>query len=252
MAETRKIEDALSGASGIAEYEAFLRKLYTQTDLAIYKEAQLMLERGGKVDDVAAWAHKAREAAKLKIRQWDLTVARKWAEGRNITQYGRAEGPTLKQLKEGWTTGKGVVKAGKTELQIIESAGRSAKEVNKTLGRLRIAGRIFIVFEISLIGYEVAQAPVVDRPKVLIEGVSGLAGAIAGGWAGAEIGGYTGAAIGAWGAGVGAFPGAAVGAIVGGIGGGIAGGFGGRAAGHWAAEQLYPPSQTYFEEVVSN
>lgn len=243
------VRDSLSSASGIAEYEGFLRSLYSQADRAIAAEAQLMLQRGGNLTEVTEWAHRTREITRLRIRQWDLAVLRRLAEARNIARYRRAAGPTLQQLREGWTDSRGRVTPGRSNTAILESAGRSNDAFNRWVGRFRIAGRIFIGIEITLIAYNVAQAPEVDRPLVLLEGAGALTGAITVGWAAAQTCSAIGAAVGVPAAGVGAIPVAGIGAIVCGIGGGVVGAFGGRTLGRWTAEQLYPTQQTNFEEI---
>ena len=242
MAETTSqvataTQDSLASASGIAEYEGLLRQIYAKADAAIAAEAKHMLSKGADPGAVATWANRARNMVKTQIRNWDLAVLRKMAEQRNLLKYGNSTGPSYRQLRQ----------AGKTDLQIIEGAGKSNPTVNRWVGRFRVAGHIMIAVEIGFIAYEVANAPDVARPRVLLEGAGGLAGAVAGGLAGAKICSAVGAALGAPAAGVGAVPGAAAGAIVCGIGGGIAGAFGGRAIGAWTAEQLYPVEETCFE-----
>ena len=244
------LRDSLSSSSGIAEYEGFLRSLYSQSDRAIAAEAQLMLQRGGNLTEVTEWAHRTREITRLRIRQWDLAVLRRLAEARNIARYQRAAGPTLQQLREGWTDSRGRFTPPRSDTAILQSAGRSNPTFDKWVGRFRIAGRIFIGIEITLIAYNVAQAPEVDRPRVLFEGVGGLAGAITFGWAAAQTCSAIGAVVGTPVGGVGAIPAAGVGAIVCGIGGGVIGAFGGRAFGRWTAEQLYPTQQTNFVETI--
>jgi hypothetical protein len=250
FAKTQHMLKHVDEAADIAKYEAFLKKLSNAGEAAIRTEAEYMLKNSGNVADIAKWTHNAREALKLEIRKLDFRAFEEWAKSRNITKYGRAEGPTLDQLRARQMA-KGAKTIQEADLKIItKSSERTSGAVNKTLRGLRIAGRICIIFEISMIGYEVYEAPVVDRPKVFIEGVGGLAGAIAGGWAGAELGGWGGAGVGVWFGGIGAAPGAIGGAIIGGIGGAIAGGISGRAAAKWAAEQLYPTKETYFEDFV--
>jgi hypothetical protein len=244
--------DVAVGAGTTAEVEAILRTLYQRADEAILREAEFMIEeavrqgadRAATETEVAKWVIKARNEAKVKIRQWDLDVLRIMAEESNIRRYGNPVGPSYEQLRHG-DPARGIKPRGDRE--IIEGVRRTRPGVNKWVGRMRIAGRIMIAVDIGISAYTIATTPEVDRPRVTLREIGGLAGAAAGGWAGAKLGGWIGAGIGAWFGGAGAAPGAAIGAIIGGVGGAIAGGMAGRVAGDLVADQFYPPEQTAFE-----
>lgn len=238
-----EINDTLISASGIAEYEGLLRQIYSRADVAITEQAKLMLANGADGRAVARWANAARNKVKVQIRRWDMDFLRLMAEKRNQIEYLNKVGPSYRQLKHGWTTANGRIKPPKTDLQIIEGAAKSNKSVNSWTGRLRVAGRIVIAIEVGVLVYKVATAAEVDKPRILLEGVGGLAGAIGGAVAGAKACGAFGAAV----SGPFAVQVAAVGATVCAIGGGIAGAYGGQKLGGWTAEQLYPIEQTYFE-----
>ncbi len=235
-------DDLAGGAGALAEYQAALRALYQQADAAIADEIAYMRSRGVPDEEIAKWAVEARNAAKARIRRWD--VLKSWAEQRNLVKYGDALGPSYGQLRSG-DPARGMAPRGDGE--IIEAATRTNRRVNRWAGRLRIAGRILIAIDLAVSGYRVWKAPPEDRPKVFIREATGLAGALAGGWAGAKLGGMAGAGIGAWFGGAGAAPGAAIGSLIGGLVGAISGAWAGAEAGDWIVDELYPPAETRFE-----
>ncbi|MGH7491685.1 MAG: DUF4157 domain-containing protein [bacterium] len=216
---------------------AALREAYAQGVKAISDEAALMLSKGASAAEVADWAVAARNNLKQQIRDQGPRIIKLLAEARNMQKYGNPLGLTAEELRA----------MGKTNEQIIESVGRANLNITKWAGRLRIAGRILIAIDIGIAAYKVATAPEVDRPRVLLEEVGAIGGALAGGAVGAKAGGVIGGAVGALFAGVGAVPGAAIGAFIGGVGGAIAGAWGGRKLGRFVATELYPPKQTGFE-----
>ncbi len=244
--------DLAMGAGTTIEVEAVLRTLYQRADAAIAREAEYMiseaLAQGADPatarETVARWVVEARNQAKAQIRRWDLDVLRILAEDRNTQRYGDPLGPSHQQLRYG-DPSRGI--RPRNNQEIIKGVTKTNPRVNRWVGRLRIAGRIMIAVDVGVSAWNVASAPEVDRPRVALREVGGLAGAAAGGWGGAKLGGMAGAAIGAWFGGAGAAPGAAIGAVMGGIGGAIGGGLLGRAAGELVADQLYPPSETAFE-----
>ena len=236
-------ESATGGVGGLAQYESILREMYVKIDVEVFTEAQYMLSQGVPVEVVAKWATDARNEAKLKVREWDLL--KRWAELRNVKRYGNKVGPSYEQLRSGDPAHN--IKP-KSNLEIVESAGRANPKVTAWSGRLRIAGRLLLVIDLGVAAYKVATAPPEDRPKVFIKEATGLAGALAVGAAGAEGGAYVGGIIGAWFGGAGAAPGAAIGALLGGIGGGIVGAYGGGKAGDWLVDELYPVKETRLEE----
>ncbi|NWF68999.1 MAG: hypothetical protein HXY40_07930 [Chloroflexi bacterium] len=234
---------------GAQDLEA-LRQMYVTGARAIQEEANLMLARGVSPDKVAEWANNARNQLKVTIRDEGPRIVKRIAEARNIAKYGNPVGPNVDDLRS----------AGRTNEQIIEGAGRASGGASRWAGRLRIAGRIAIVLDLGIAGYNIATAPEVDRPRVLMQEAGALAGAWAGGVAGAEGG----AALGGWigglvagvpTAGAGAAPGVGIGATVGGIIGGIGGAIGGAWAGRKAGDALadfviedhYPTQRTAFE-----
>lgn len=240
-------ESMFPAALGLAAQDLqALRELYNNGALAIRQEAQLMLEHGAPPEQVANWANAARNELKATVRDEGPRIVKRIAEARNIAKYGNPLGPSADSLRE----------AGRTNEEIIEGAGRTSAKVSRWAGRLRIAGRIMIVIDIGIATYNVATAPEVDRPRVLMREMGGLAGAWAGAVLGAEGGAMAGGAIGAAvagvpTAGVGALPGGGIGAtiggIVGGIGGALLGAWGGHELGDFVADQMYPPAQTRFE-----
>lgn len=241
--EGNKIRDVHRGAMAVVSIEALLREMYQKMDVAIGKEANYMLSKGVSEGDVAEWVVEARNAAKSKIRKWDLDVLRLLAEQRNTKVYGDKLGPSYKQLREGIPG----VKEPKTNKQIIESAQKTNLKVDKWSGYLKIAGKIMITIEVGVSTYEVAISDPKDRPKTLIREVAGLAGAAAGGWLGAKAGGAIGAGIGSLLGGVGAIPLSAIGSILGGIGGAIGGGIFGQKASKVLVHEFYPPEDTLIE-----
>lgn len=230
----------VAGATGAAAlYEAFLRDLYIKKDLAIYKEANQMIQKGLNNAEVAEWANKARNQAKIVIRKFDFDVLRLLAEKRNLKEYLNKVGPTYDQLKNGWTDLNGKVHTAKTDLSIIQSAGKSNIKVNRATFRLKIAGGIFILFQIGLSGYKIYEAKV-NRPQVFLEEAGALVGSMAIGLGAAKTCGFVGGFL----AGP---PGAAVGACGCGIGGAIYGGIWGRDFGTLLAHKLYPVEDTFVE-----
>lgn len=224
--------------AGLAlEDAAALREIYANGVKAIKAEADLMLARGVSPTEVANWAAESRNNLKAQIRNQGPGIIKVIAEARNMKKYGNPLGLTAEQLRA----------MGKTNEEIIASAGRGNTGITKWAGRMRIAGRIMIAIDIGIAAYNIASAPAVDRPRVLMQEVGGVAGALGGGAAGAKAGAWIGGGIGAWFGGAGAAPGAAIGAVVGGIGGAIAGAWGGRKLGDFVADQFYPPAQTGFE-----
>lgn len=219
------------------ESAAALRQLYANGVKAIADEAALMLARGVPAEEVTNWANAARNNLKQQIRDQGPRIIKVLAEARNMRKYGNPLGLTAEQLRA----------MGKTNEQIIESAGRGNINIARWAGRMRIAGRILIALDIGIAAYQVAMAPEVDRPRVLLEEASAIGGALAGAAAGAKGGGWIGGVIGAWFGGAGAVPGAAIGALIGGIGGAFVGAWGGRKLGGFVADQFYPPAQTGFE-----
>jgi|GEM_PF-3648430 len=228
--------DVAAGAGGIAEYEAILRTIYQRANEAIAAEAKLMISKGISSEEVARWGVEARNQVKIKVRKWDLDVLRLMAERSNINKYGHPVGPSYKDLRYGKPSHR--IRPRPDE-EILSSVQSTRGSVNRWVGTFRIAGRILIAINIGIAAWNVATAPEVDRPKVLLEEVGGLGGAIAGGLAGARIGGIGGAVIGP--------EGSLAGTIIGGFGGSILGGIGGGWGGRLVAEQLYPPQQTNFE-----
>ncbi len=233
-----------------------LRTLYAKGVEAIGKEANLMRARGVPVAEVADWANKTRNATKQTFRDQGPKLIKWLAEQRNIAKYGKiAAGPKLGPTADEFRA------IGRSNEQIIDGATRGSSSITRGAVGLRIAGRILIGIDITLAGIKVAQAPEVDRPKVLLEESGALAGAVAGAAAGAltgeEIGGWIGAGIGGIGTapvgGEGAIPGLVIGKGIGGLVGGVIGAFSGAFAGRKAAElvvnELYPPSETRFEGV---
>ncbi len=238
-----KADDVVGGVGGLLEYQGLLRELYNKADAAIDAEILYMQSKGVPEEQIAKWAVKARNEAKVKIRKWD--PAKTWAEQRNLAKYGDKVGPSHSQLKNGDPSHKIKPKSNK---QIIEGATRTNTGLNTWAGRLRIAGRIMLAVDLVISGYRVWVAPPKDRPKVFIKEATGLAGALAGGLLGAKGGTMVGGTAGAAFAGVGAAPGAAAGGILGAIGGAIAGAWGGAQVGNWLVEELYPPTDTGFEQ----
>lgn len=211
------------------EEAAALREAYRRGAQAIADEAAVMLRAGADEKMVADWAVKARNALKQQIRDQGARIIKALAEARNIRKYGNPLGPTAEELRA----------AGKSNQQIIEGVTRSNPKVNRWTGRLRVAGRILIVLDIGIGIWNVASAPAVDRPRVLLRETGRLAGGVGGAWGGAKLGGAAGSFFGPIGTGVGA--------VLGGIVGAFIGSKAGSALGDFAADQFYPPEQTAFE-----
>ena len=234
---TTTSEDARSvgeHATRTALHEAALREMYHRGEAAIAQEARAMLAAGKSEVEVARWAVEARNALRRAIREQGEPIVDAIAR----TTRGARDMPSYEQLRA----------AGKTDAQIVESAARSNLGVNRWVGRIRIAGRIFIALDIGVATYNVATAPEVDRPRVLAREVGRVGGVLAGGWAGAKGGAALGGAIGSVFPGAGTAIGAGVGGVIGGIGGAIFGGWAGSEAAEWTIEQFYPPNETRFEQ----
>jgi hypothetical protein len=241
MPEDSKLQNIGNGVGATSVYESTLREIYIRKDAAILKEANIMLKNGLNPSQVAEWANGARNYAKEVIRKFDFDAIRLLAEKRNLETYLNRVGPSYQQLKQGWTDMKGKYHPPKTDAQIIQSAGKSNIEVNKSSFRLKIAGGILILFDIGIAGCKVYEEKV-NRPKVLLEESSALLGAMAGGIAGAKTCGfvlsYTGNPVIV-----------GLGALGCGVGGSIYGGIWGRDLGELLADKLYPINDTSIEHL---
>jgi hypothetical protein len=158
-------EDPLNGVqsiastAGIAALDISLaRDLYNTGDAAIFKAAKLMLEKGVNTSQVANWANKTRNKLKTQIRSFDFAAARVTAEQRNLKVYLDKIGPSYEQLKQGWTDAANKHHAPKSDLQIIESAGKTNAKVNNLSFKLKIAGGILILFDLGVVVYKVYNA----------------------------------------------------------------------------------------------
>lgn len=235
--ETTAIEDTRSAGEHVIRTtlrQTALRDIYLRGDAAIRAEAQAMVAAGKSEVEAARWAVQARNQLRQSIRDQGEPIVDAIAQARR----GARDMPTYESLRA----------RGKTDAQIIESAGRSNADVNRWVGRIRIAGRILIAVDIGIGAYNVATAPEVDRPRVLASEVGRVGGALAGGWAGGKGGAAVGGLIGSFfGPGLGTAIGAGIGGVLGGIGGAIGGGWAGSSAAEWAIEQFYPPAETRFE-----
>lgn len=212
-------------AARSALHEAALRELYHQGERAIAAEAAAMRSAGQSEQAVAQWSVEARNNLRRAIREQGEPIVDAVAR----SSRGAQDMPSYEQLR----------RRGRTDSQIVESASRSNARADRWVGRLRIAGRVFIAVDIGVASYNVASAPSVDRPRVMAREAGRLGGALAGGWGGAKGGAAAGAWGGPWGAGIGG--------ALGGVGGAIAGGWAGGRAAEWAIEEFYPPADTDFE-----
>lgn len=235
--ETTAIDDTRSAGEHVIRTtlrQTALRDIYLRGDAAIRAEAQAMVAAGKSEVEAARWAVQARNQLRQSIRDQGEPIVDAIAQARR----GARDMPTYESLRA----------RGRTDAQIIESAGRSNAGVNRWVGRIRIAGRILIAVDIGIGVYNVATAPEVDRPRVLAREVGRVGGALAGGWAGAKGGAAVGGFIGSFfGPGPGTAIGAGIGGVLGGIGGAIGGGWAGSSAAEWAIEEFYPPAETRFE-----
>ena len=205
-----------------------LREAYQRGVAAIADEASAMLRAGASPGEVADRAVKARNSLKQQIRDQGAKIIKTLAEARNLKKYGNAVGPSAEELRA----------AGRTNEEIIEGATRSSRSVTRWAGRLRVAGRILIALDIGVGIWNVANAPAVDRPRVLMRETGRIAGAAGGAWAGAEASlafSWTGPV------------GAGIAGVIGGIIGAFVGSKAGSKLGDFVADQFYPPEQTGFE-----
>jgi hypothetical protein len=232
-------QDILGASAAAMLYPGLLRDLYTKMDLAIYNEANEMIRKGLNNSDVAEWANKARNQAKIVIRNFGFDHSRLEFEKRNLELYLNKVGPTYEQLKNGWTDVKGKWHPPKNDMAIIQSAGKSNIEYNKKAYKFKIAGGIFILFDIGAAGYKVYEEKV-NRPRVLLEEAGAIAGSMAVGLGAAKTCGFVGGFL----AGP---PGAIVGSLGCGLGGAIYGGIWGRDFGQLLANKLYPVEETVIE-----
>ena len=190
--------------------EAALRQIYRKGAREISEEALRMAAQGTSVEDVARWAHQARNDLKVVIRARGSPIIRGLAEARNIRKYGNKIGPTYEEL----------IRQGKTPEDIIGSAGKSNTKVNRAATKLKVGGRFFIGVDLAIVTWEVISAPEGERLRTAVAGGAGVAGAAGGGWAGAKAGAAIGSIFGPIGT--------AAGGIIGGIGGALVGGWLGR------------------------
>jgi hypothetical protein len=186
--------------------EAGLREVYQKGAKEITLDGLKAVKKGVPVENVARWAHQARNDLKVLIRSKGSSIVRGLAEARNIRKYGNAVGPAYEEL----------IKKGKTPMDIIGSAGKSSAKVNKGVSKLKVGGRFFILIDLAIVTWDVFTAPEGQRLKAFVKGAAGIGGAVAGGWAGAKAGGAAGSFFGPVGTGVGGFLGLIGGAIIGG------------------------------------
>ncbi|MFB7475102.1 RHS repeat domain-containing protein [Kitasatospora sp. NPDC056184] len=113
----------------------------------------------------------------------------------------------------------------KSDVEIIESAGKTNPRANQLAKVSKIGGRVMLGVDIGLGVYEVATAPEGQKVRTAAREAGGIGGALAGAKGGAVVG----AAIGSFFPG----PGTAIGAVAGGVIGAAAGSYVGRKLGGW-------------------
>jgi hypothetical protein len=242
---------AISGARSVIDYgsvvamhEAYLREIYDSSARAITDTAKTMVAKGVPQGDVASWAVDARNHLKARIRADGNSILKKVFEARNLKQYHDKLGPSYEQLYKKYA--KQGLSPKEINNRIIRGSGKPNIKVNRWAGRLKVAGRIFILIDIAVAGVRVALAPEGERTRVALEEVGRIAGALALGAAGAKGGAAAGAAIGALFGGAGAIPGAIIGGIIGGLGGALFGGWLGKSLVQKLYE-MFPPADCVFE-----
>ncbi|HVF20812.1 MAG TPA: RHS repeat-associated core domain-containing protein [Mycobacteriales bacterium] len=127
LAQDSDSSEAESGARSTADYsartalrEAYLRDIYHAGDRAIQQEADAFLNAGRDPHEIADWANQARNELRATIRSQGNPALDKWlAHTRGADDY-----PTADHLRAG----------GKSDLKIIEGAGRTNEKVNALVG----------------------------------------------------------------------------------------------------------------------
>ena len=128
-----------------------LRNLYNRSNQEIYRNSQLYLKQGRKLEDVARWVVRARNDLKIQIRQGGPALFRKLAELRNtyIKEYGNPVGPSYDFLRA----------KGRTDLEIIENVEKTSRIFNESGRFLRFLGTTAkAVSFVFAIGYDSPEA----------------------------------------------------------------------------------------------
>ena len=126
--------------------------------------------------------------------------------------------------------------------ELLEKAGSTAASAGRWAGRLHIAGKLVVAVDIFGSIIDIIAAPPKERPKKAVVQFSRIAGGLAGVEGGASLGGRWGARFGPEGVFIGGF--------IGGVLGGIAGAWAAESIAEFVADEIWPPDDTYFEEVV--
>jgi uncharacterized protein DUF4157 len=221
--ETRATEEqtaeagllALGHALGSAGRDiGVLRDLYNRGEQAIAQEIARMRAAGVPLDEIARRAAVMRTANALDVRRTSGALLSKAAELFDRVR-GSAARPTYESLRA----------TGRTDAQIIESALRTNRFINRLPSGLRWAGRGAWVVQGAIAVFVVVSTPEEGRARAAAEEGGGFVGGLAGTAAVGALCVATGIATG----------GAAL--IVCGILGGILGAATGRAAGGALYEQ---------------
>ena len=208
-------------------WDGFWRLIYDNSNAALQKQANLMLEQGRITAAEAAQLVNGRNELLLRIRQ-------------RLTPFGGLYSELLKSrasLKslEQFVAEKGTIEA------VLRSMGNTRVVVDKIAVVSRVAGPAVIVLEISMTAIVIQRAAPHERGRVAAREIGGLTGSVAGGLGGMWAGCATAALL--------ASPSLVVpivgkvstggACLVGGILGGLGVGWFGRKVGESAGEGIY-------------
>lgn len=177
-----------------ATHEARVRAMY-QKELLRYRDQTYAKVRAGAM----SWRDAAKEASELRNTTLDLVRGRSTAAGLKIAEALKKEGPTFDALIASKTEGlfgqgaqfDKLSESRKVDVfkEIIESAARPNKRVDKWTRVAGGAGRSLVLITLGILIYDIYLAE--DKQRAILHGGSVAGGAFAGG----RIGGIAAAAV---------------------------------------------------------
>lgn len=150
------------------------RALYQHGEEAIVNQAASMKAAGATETQIAEHVSEMRRQLALKVREASGELQKKAAELFDLVR-GNKERPSYSTLRA----------AGKSDAQIIETAAKTNKWVNRLPGALKWTGRVLVIAQAAYSIYVTIEAPPDQRVRVAAQ----EAGGFFGGFAGAEVGG---------------------------------------------------------------
>jgi hypothetical protein len=142
------------GLGNLGNQADMIRQLYNTGNEQLLANGRQMLQAGKSEEEVARWIISERNSLKAAIRAQGPALFKKYAEWRNMNKYKNPLGPNYAQLK-----------AGKTDLAIIEGVTNTSKEFNALGGKIRIIGRSMEAFGFILQATENSPAALEPLPK---------------------------------------------------------------------------------------